>query len=234
MKKINFFVSFVLSLLISFPVFASVITDQVADSSDSVFNTSNVSEQTSAVNEAEEKMEFPDLSTHWSLDFVGTLYEKNIVKGKSDGMFHPDDFITRAELTKIAILAYDYEVLEKVSEKPFSDVEISAWYAPYIAKAKEVGLIGGYKDGTFRPNANISRAEALKILVEGVFYKDFSNLKESDMSFTDVEKGAWYKDYIEFAYLLDIVKGYPDNTFRPNAYITRAEASKILIKLMEN
>lgn len=175
---------------------------------------------------------FPDLEGHWAKDYVITLYNDGVVNGKADGKFEPDANITRAELTKIALLGFNYSVSETVSTMPFSDISVDAWFAPYVEKAKELSIVSGYADNLFKPSANITRAEALKILAKaGVF--DPSTYTES-VEFTDVSSDDWYYEYVRMANQMGVVNGYSDNSFRPNAYITRAEASKILLKLMEN
>ncbi len=219
-------------LCFSLPVFSAALTEQVSDGADSVFNTTgNTSTSENSDENGDPVMEFGDLDEHWAFSYVENLYESGIVTGKSDGLFHPDDFITRAELTKIALLGYEYPVEAEVNEKPFSDVEIFEWYAPFVAKAKELALVGGYSDGTFKPNTNITRAEALKILAKAGGLDP--TLTGGVSEFSDVPSDAWYYDYVRMAVGMGVVNGYGDGTFRPNAYITRAEASKILVKFLE-
>ncbi|MDX9971164.1 MAG: S-layer homology domain-containing protein [Candidatus Gracilibacteria bacterium] len=234
MQKIKILAVVLGVVLFSFSAFCSTLTEQVSDGSDSVFNTTGTSELSdhNSTDEADTpEMDFSDLNYHWANDFVEELYLSGVVNGKEDGLFHPDDFITRAELTKIALLGYEYSVESSVSEKPFSDVEILEWYAPFVAKAKELALVGGYADGTFKPKENITRAEALKILAKAGGLDTALNGGVSE--FSDVPSNAWYFDYVRMAVGMGVVNGYGDNTFRPNAYITRAEASKILVKFLE-
>jgi len=96
----------------------------------------------------------------WYSDYFGYAAELGIL---SEG--RPAANITRAEVSKIIVLALDLEVGE-VLEKPFIDTFFSDWSTPYIAELKDKGVIGGYADGRFIPNNNITRAEASKILME--------------------------------------------------------------------
>ena len=174
-----------------------------------------------------EGMPFKDAEAHWSKDYVQDLYERDIIGGKSEDRFDPNGNITRAELTKIAVNAFGYE-LEPVDGKPFVDVAEDAWYAPYITTAKYYRIVEGYTDG-FRPNALINRAAALKILINAAKFPT----TEGEVNFKDVNNEEWFIPYISFALKYDIAGGYSDNTFRPGASITRAEVAKIVYKLLQ-
>lgn len=170
---------------------------------------------------------FTDIANHWAKEYINSLRIAGIVGGKSEGIFAPDDYLTRAELTKIALNAFDVN-LHNVSTKPFSDVSTVAWYAPFVETAKEEGIVKGYNDG-FRPNQNVTRAEALKILLTTAEL----DIPEATTDFIDVPEGSWYENYVAFAESNEIVGGYPDETFQPNRAITRAEIAKITVKTME-
>ncbi len=91
--------------------------------------------------------------------------------------------------------------------------------------------IFGYDDGTFRPDNNMSRAEAAAIFARLISEK--KNEKTSGKSsFNDVSKNEWYYDYIGYLSKYGIIKGYSDNTFRPDDNVTRAEAAAIFARLI--
>ena len=171
---------------------------------------------------------FVDLKDHWAKSFVQKIYERNIVNGKSDTRFAPNDNITRAELIKVALKAFNHKVKTSVDSTSFKDVKKTDWYAVFIEKARELKIVNGYDDG-FRPNQSISRAAALKILLEA------SGLELGDgiVEFSDVKSNDWFRKYVSFAKSNKIVGGYSDGTFRPNATITRAEVAKIVLKIIE-
>lgn len=170
---------------------------------------------------------FTDIADHWAKEYIEKLQIAGIVSGKSEGIFAPDVFLTRAELTKIALNAFEI-TLDNVSEKPFQDVSVNDWFAQYVETAKNEEIVKGYTDG-FHPNQNVTRAEAIKILLSTTGL----DIPEGTTDFKDVAEGAWYEKYVAYAQFFKIVGGYNDGTFQPNKNITRAEIAKITVKTME-
>lgn len=173
---------------------------------------------------------FNDTAGHWAEGYINTLYESDVVGGKSEGIFEPNGNITRAELTKIAILAFGYSVNTTVQEHPFSDVPRNSWFAPYVEEAKRVEIVEGYPSGGFGPHDFITRAAALKIIL-GAAELDTTG---SVAVFNDVPLDAWFAEYVGYAQNNDIVGGYGDGIFGPGRSITRAEVAKIVVKVLEN
>ena len=166
---------------------------------------------------------FKDIKFHWAEDYIDDLRLQGVVQGKMEGIFSPDSALTRAELVKIVLELFDISVPSSVSTEPFSDVSTSQWYAVYISAAKDAGIVDGYGNGTFRPNQNINRAEALKILLEAANVA----LVEGDVSFTDVPKTGWFYRYVVFAVKNGVANGYGNGMFGPGNFITRAEFAKM-------
>ena len=107
--------------------------------------------------------DFTDVpETAWYNNAISTLANMGILSGDPDGSFRPDDSITRAEFTKIAVSFF--EVTGDYVDGTYSDVPANAWYADFIDAAVDLGLIEGYPDGTIRPQASITRAEACTIV----------------------------------------------------------------------
>ncbi|MBP7056950.1 S-layer homology domain-containing protein [Candidatus Gracilibacteria bacterium] len=109
----------------------------------------------------------------------------------------------------------------------FSDVPGNHQYASAIAKLSDMGVINGYSDGTFRPDAPVSRAELVKMV-----YKTLDEPTKDSLTspFSDVASSHNLAPYILTAYNRGLVKGYSDRTFQPNRTVTRAEGSKIILK----
>jgi hypothetical protein len=168
---------------------------------------------------------FQDISGHWAESYIKTIANMGIIGGKTSTRYAPNDDITRAELTKIAVNAFNIDLPSSVSSNPFKDVSSSAWYANYIKAAKDEGVVKGWGDNNFSPNAAISRVDALKILLEAAGVDTSGTIT---VSFTDTMKNAWYMKYVNFAKNEGIVKGYGDGTFGPANKITRAEVAKIV------
>ena len=114
-------------------------------------------------------------------------------------------------------------------ENWFPDVTPDMWCNNAISTLANAGLITGYPNGNFGPYDNITRAEFATIAVR-FFLEDDVELTENNLS--DV-KGHWAEANINLAYALNLITGYPDNTFRPDQKITRAEAMAIVNRVLE-
>lgn len=172
---------------------------------------------------------FNDIEGHWAKEYINELLNKKIVSGKSEGIFDPNGFITRAELTKIAILAFGHSVNTNVKEHPFQDVPKNAWFAPYVEEAKRLGFIQGYSTGGFGPNDFITRAATLKILLGAAGINPAGN----EPDFSDVPSGLWFSTYVGFGQKKGIVSGYSDGSFGPSNKVTRGQVAKMVVKLLE-
>lgn len=110
-------------------------------------------------------------------------------------------------------------------EATFSDVKAGSTYYDAVAYLSDKDIITGYSDGTFRPSQKVSRAEAVKLILEGTR----ANLESGNLPFKDTPESEWYAAYVNTALRKKIVQGYEDSTFRPNATVNRAEFYKILL-----
>ncbi len=164
-------------------------------------------------------------SIHWSSSYLEELRSRGIIKGYDDGM-RPDQNITRAELVKIVVEALEESVYGMDYQGYFSDVTDDDWHWKYVEKAYELGIIGGYDDGTFGPSNDVNRAEAVKIIV-GAFGIDTSGTHEGGV-FDDVSAMDWFFKYVMTAYDEGLVSGYGDGTFGPGDSMTRGEAAKVV------
>jgi hypothetical protein len=148
-----------------------------------------------------------------------------IVKGKTAEIFAPEELLTRAEIVKIAILTFKIE-LKIDAKSSFKDVNVSDWFSAYVAAAESKGIISGYKDGSFKPNDPVNRAEALKILLIASG-KDIGEIKTGP--FVDILPTAWFAKYVNYAFNKGIVAGKTSTTFSPGDNITRGEIAKISV-----
>lgn len=151
------------------------------------------------------------------------------VIGYEDGTVRPQGNITRAEVATIFFRLLTDEVREEYwsTESGYSDVSSSDWYNNAISTLSNLGVITGYEDGTFRPNASISRAEFVTIAT-----RFFDYTAEYEGTFSDVSYSSWYADFVQAAVDMGLVNGYENGTFRPNASITRAEAVAIVNRVL--
>ncbi|MFC1616271.1 DUF2341 domain-containing protein [Patescibacteria group bacterium] len=184
------------------------------------------------------KTSFEDTLSHWAMDYIERLECMGIVSGRQKGLFVPDDYITHAELTKIAVLTFGISISE-VMEQTFPDVKLSTWYASFVDSAYKSGIIQRHNDGLFRPEQGVTRMEALRILMEAAKLSSkaeenlVSNYKRDSSIFFDVSASAWFAKYVAFAKDYNIIVGYKDGTFRPDRYISRAEAAKVTTMLLD-
>ena len=150
--------------------------------------------------------------------------------GYSDGTVRPNGRITRAEVATIffRLLTDDARQRNWSSENNFSDVSADKWYNNAVSTLCHMGVLGGYSDGTFRPNAPITRAEFAKIAVS------FSQANGSAVYsyFTDVKTTDWFAPYVTTAKDSGLIEGYSDGSFKPENRITRAEACAIVNRVL--
>lgn len=111
------------------------------------------------------------------------------------------------------------------SASSFVDVDDTDPYIKAIEWGKSTNVIGGYPDGTFQSQKTVNRAEFLKIILESINADLATTVTPT--GFSDVDETAWYAPYVRFAKYYGIVRGYEDNTFRPEQLVNFAESLKI-------
>ena len=153
------------------------------------------------------------------------LEHKAYMFGYTDGTVRPNGRITRAEAAALVTRLLGIESIGAATRPMFTDTP-SAWYNKAINAAVQRGIMKGYPDGRFRPNAPITRAEFTQMIAQ------IDNKPYGIAPFADV-KGHWAELAIGREYQAKRIMGYPDGTFRPNAHITRCEAVVILNKMFE-
>ena len=148
--------------------------------------------------------------------------------GYPDGTVRPGGSITRAEATTIFFRLLTEESRSQfwATENRYSDVSAGRWYNNAVSTMTRAGIVNGYPDGTFRPNAPITRAEMAKIIAL------FAKLEPSAERFPDTA-GHWAEPYIRLAAGSGWIEGYPDGTFRPDRAITRAETVTMIDRVLE-
>lgn len=148
--------------------------------------------------------------------------------GYAEGTFGPERNMTRAEVTTMfARLLTEQIEADKTYSSTFNDVAKNCWAANYIGYMQQFGIVTGYEDGSFRPDAPVTRAEFAAIASR------FEKLTQGSKSFTDVPDTHWAVKYINFAATRGWVTGYADGTFKPEHSITRAEVAAVTCRLLE-
>lgn len=150
---------------------------------------------------------------------------KAYIFGYPNGTVRPNGNITRAEAAAMLARLLNIEAIGSSAKPNFIDTE-SSWYNKAINAIVARGIMKGYPDGRFKPNAPITRAEFTQMI------STIDNKPYGEAPFVDV-KGHWAERAIGSEYQAKRITGYPDGLFRPDANITRAEAAVILNKIFE-
>jgi|GEM_PF-5247650 len=171
---------------------------------------------------------FNDIEGHWAAAAIVQAATAGIASGYSDGTFRPNVSITRAEFAVMLVKALG--IRGEGAELRFSDNSaIGNWAKDEIALAVKAGIISGYSNGTFRPNALITRAEMAVMLANAQHAKPESGASTTFAD--DAEIPAWSKGAIRSIAELGIVQGRGGNRYAPMATASRAEAIVVLLKL---
>ena len=247
--------------------------------------------------------QFNDLGSHWAEAFIQGLVNKNLIRGFPDGTFKPEASITRAEYAAIIASTFNLPRQIGTGTGKFGDVKEDFWAAAAITQAASMGFVSGFGDGTFRPQQNLTRVQALVSLVSGLgltggntnlllFYRDrasipsyateaiatatqrglvvnypqteeleaMRNITRAEVSaliyqalvatrranaiaspyivipevfndsFTDI-KNHWAADFIGSLANLNLVTGFADGSFQPEALINRAQYASLVVKI---
>ena len=147
------------------------------------------------------------------------------INGFEDGTVRPDGVLTRAQGAKMLYYVLDLDLKEQ-SGKDFSDVAQSFWGYSAISALSNAGIINGYAGNVFKPDKGLTRAEFATIVARAMKI-DVAGKKAN--AFKDVG-GQWAEGSIAALSEKKFIGGYGDSTFRPNTYLTRAEAVKMINK----
>ncbi|MHC0037508.1 type I pullulanase [Pseudoneobacillus sp. C159] len=179
---------------------------------------------------------FSDItSKSWAKNYIETLAAKGLIAGKTKELFSPGSVMTRGEYVSIIVKSLGL-ITERTEKLPFKDISGSAFEAEILA-AYQAGIIQGKQDGSFAPDAPISRAQAAIIISRAMKYVGYDDAKldkTKDVShFKDANslKGWGPKD-IELIIQAGIMSGTPEQTFNPNAATKRDQAAKIIVEFL--
>lgn len=201
------------------------------------------------ISTAKPKSPYPDVpETHWAYDAISEVTELGALSGYEDGTFRPENKITHEEFTKIISSLLDqggiepslsdyapYETEDKTDSRYYLK-RWSAWAQPYLNSSLKLSLIQLEDEDLLQKETPISRQEMAKMISRAMeikntkFTTDIENILGSVADYS--EMSATYKNYIANVYSCKIITGYEDNTFRPEGYLTRAEASIVIVKLV--
>ncbi|WP_159888633.1 S-layer homology domain-containing protein [Paenibacillus puerhi] len=159
-------------------------------------------------------------------DRFDNLKHQRYILGFPDGEFKPNYSLTRAELAAIVARLTENKKLNTLL--PYSDVSEDHWAANYIRIATKYNYFGGYEDGTFRPEAPVSRGELAIVMAR---YLGIATSAAADPHFSDTAE-HWAADAVETLYKGRFLSGYEDGTFKPDAAIIRVEAVTMINRML--
>ncbi|MDD4548889.1 MAG: S-layer homology domain-containing protein [Syntrophomonadaceae bacterium] len=163
-----------------------------------------------------------DIAGHWAEANIKNLVALEAIAGYPDKTFKPDNTITRAEFAKVLVEAFE---LETAGGKVFNDTA-NHWAKDYIAVAAANGIVNGYSDTQFGPDDLITREQMAVMIVKAAKLTAATD----ETAFADNAKiSAWAKGAVATATQNNIIKGYPDNTVKPQGSATRAEAVTVIV-----
>ncbi len=167
-----------------------------------------------------------DIVGHWALDNINKLVAIGAIKGYSDGSFKPDNAITRAEFATVLVKAFK---LAPQSGEVFTDTA-NHWAKDYIATAASHGIVKGYDQTTFGSDDLITREQMAVMIVKAAKL----NMTTAESSFSDNGNiSDWAGSAVATAVERGIMSGYPDNTIKPQANATRAEAVTVIVNALK-
>ncbi|MEK8130402.1 S-layer homology domain-containing protein [Paenibacillus filicis] len=181
-------------------------------------------------------MTFADLDKHWAKPYSDRLVGMRIVEGFEDGMFHPEEAVTRAQFAKMIADAFALPQAAKTTGFA-DDAVIPAWAKASIAAAVQADFIQGYEEQgrtVFKADRTITRAE-MAVILSRVLGRNNGPSASGKNAFQDTaDIPAWALSSVDAAVSSGILSGYEDQTFRPSGLATRAEATVVIYKLLES
>ncbi len=176
-----------------------------------------------------EQKPFIDIDGHWAEESITELQKYNVIDGYGDNTFRPDWGITRAEFTKMMVLALGLEV-EETTENTYLDTE-DHWSKDYVAVATKEGIVNGIGENMFAPDVIISREQIAAIIWRIAGRVEVAN----DSTYTDKEDvSAYARNAVEYVTDMGYMIGFTDNTFKPVDKTNRAQAATVILRLIKS
>jgi hypothetical protein len=173
---------------------------------------------------------FVDVATDfWAAAQIEACVTAGVVRGYDDGTYQPTLSVTRDQMAVYiarALAGGDSGVPEYMGTADFSDVGLDYWAAKYIYSIRDENIVTGYEDGTYQPTRVVTRDQMAVYIARAVATphgdEGLASYEPPDApSFSDVPADSWAYRYVEYAKSQDIVSGYTDGTYQPDAAVTR-------------
>ncbi|ABW30059.1 S-layer homology domain-containing protein [Acaryochloris marina] len=176
--------------------------------------------------------QFTDVSSNWAQPFIDTLAQKNIISGFPDGSFRPDQPVTRAQFAAIVRQAFKSPATRL--SRPFKDVSYAYWASPAIDYAYTTGFLSGYTNGSFQPDQEIPKVQALVAIASGLKIQPVGSVDSTLLRFYDAAQIPNYaKPGVAAATQRNIPVNYPNAaTLNPNQQATRADIAAYIYQAL--
>lgn len=180
-------------------------------------------------------IDIPD--SHWAKEYIDILIGRHITEGVDKEHFAPESLVTRAQFAAFIVKTLGIR-METERKGTFKDVEAGAWYDLYIETSVKAGIVEGAGDGTFfEPDGEITREEMTVMIMRAYEYVTKKSIKDEakklEAKFEDMDDvSSWARDSVLVAQANGIISGMTDMTFVPEGKAKRAQAAKMLIKLL--
>ncbi|WHX48163.1 S-layer homology domain-containing protein [Paenibacillus woosongensis] len=181
---------------------------------------------------------FKDVAGHWAEEAVNEMGSRMVVSGSGKDLYNPDQAITRAEFAAIMVRALGLKADRGATS--FSDVRSSDWYSGAVQTALAYELIRGYEDGTFGPQQQITREQAMVVIARAMEVTGLRNkLPDKDankilQSYVDaIQVSVWARDSVADVLQAGIITGRSNSQLAPQAFISRAEVAVIIQRLLQ-
>ena len=181
--------------------------------------------------------QFSDVqSGSWYVPYVDFVVDNGYMNGTSATTFEPNGNLTRAMFATI-LARYDGATVDNSKETAFSDVPVNQWYTGSIGWANEKSIVNGTGNGKFSPNNNITRQDLCVMVERYITYVETTTTKrhvvrDVAITFTDeADIDSYAKSAVDKAVIHGLVNGYPDGSFKPKQFITRAECAAIISRI---
>lgn len=174
---------------------------------------------------------FGDTKEHWAENIISYLAVRGLVNGVGNNNFAPGKNVTRAEFLKMLLSATG--INPETTDVTATDVKPDDWYAPTVEFALKNGIVSGYKDGSFKPNKEISREEMMVMLNNYMKYLGIESVK-GQITFTDKKNiSDWAVTAVQNVTSLGLITGYSDGSLSPLDKAIRAESAAIMMKCIK-
>lgn len=184
-----------------------------------------------SVEAATAKQQFQDISTSYAKDAITHLVNEGIAAGTSETRFEPKKAVTRAEFATFAVRLLGLKPV-KNNISPYNDTRTTAWYYGNVSAMTNLSILEGKGQGTFQPNASITREEAAALLVR-MLKQTSGSTGLLSTTYTDASNiSVWAKPYVQKVYQLGLMRG-SDGLFRPQDQVTREEAAVMLDAILQ-